>query len=183
MAEKLLITDEEKFAKMTEEWIELAEAGDFEGIYATRVGCDAHFRFDYVRGEKTAQKCPQVFAPIINTFTENFKYEYSRPKQAEKLIKTGLELGKSSDIKTFEAIWMLMQEMPGTYCPNRTVMYGHSTECATILIWLCAQGHITKRRLILEFNKAMMMNTDFEWNLKHNGQNMFKKLQLNMKGL
>lgn len=185
MAEKLLISDEEKFRKMTEEWIKLAQKGDFEGIYATRRGSyESRFRFDHVRGDNYSETNPEVYNPLINIFAENMNRTYLKHKdEAERCIRAGLAMGKIDGIKAFESIWAFMCEMPGTYMPDRANNYANALENATILIWLCGQGHISKRQLVLELNKAMMINTDFNWHIERNGKNIFKAWRIDEKGL
>lgn len=186
MAEKLLISDEEKFRKMTEEWIALAQKGDFEGIYATRRGSyEGRFRFDCVRGEKYAQTNPEVYNPLINVFIDNVQRIYfEHATEAEKYIKAGIDIAKTDNsLKGFEAIWAFMCNTSGTYMPDRENNYVNALENATILIWLCGQGHISRRRLALELNKAMMINTDFNWYIERNGKNIFKEWSISEKGL
>lgn len=196
MAEKLLISDEEKFRKMTEEWIALAQKGDFEGIYATRRGSqnsdgtynsayESRFRFDCSRGENYAKTNPEVYNPLVNIFADNVQRIYfGHATEAEKYIKAGINVAKTDNsLKGFEAIWAFMCCTPGTYMPDRANNYVNALENATILIWLCGQGHISKKRLVLELNKAMMINTDFNWHIERNGKNIFKAWRINEKGL
>lgn len=195
MAEKLLISDEEKFSTMTEEWIALAKKGDFEGIYATRRGTqnpdgtynsawEDRFRFDCPRGENHAKENPEVYNPMINIFADNVNRIYfGHAADAEKLIKNAIIVGKGSSVKDFEAVWSFMCHLSGTYHPDRANNYVNALENATIIVWLYAQGHISKRRLILEFNKAMMMNTDFEFHTQRNGKNMYKAWAIKGEGL